>query len=87
MDHPTLLAKVNRSKAENTKAIFIPMNGVNWVGRDQSIMFEVRSEIIFYTCTFWINSDTAEILKKALKKASNISLFSSGDLLWTQVWV
>ena len=41
------ILKVNRSKAENTKGIFIPMNGVNWVGRDQSIMFEVRSEIIF----------------------------------------
>lgn len=79
--------KVNRSKAENTKGIFIPRNGVNWVGRDQSIMFEVRSEIIFYTCTVWINSDTAEILKKALKKASNTALFSPGDLLWTQVWV
>lgn len=41
------ILKVNRSKAENIEGIFIPRNGISWVGRHQSIMFEVRSKIIF----------------------------------------
>lgn len=41
------ILKVNRSKAENIERVFIPRNGVSWFGRHQSIMFEVRSKIIF----------------------------------------
>lgn len=81
------ILEVNRSKAENIEGIFIPRNCVSWLGRYQSIMFEVRSKIIFYICIFWINSDTADILQRSLKKVTNISVFSLGDLLWTQVHV
>lgn len=41
------ILKVNRSKAENREGLFIPRNSISWVGRHQSIMFEVRSKIIF----------------------------------------
>lgn len=81
------LLKVNRSKAENILGDF---HSKEWckLGWKTSICY-IWSKIKnnFYICTIWINSDTTDLLQRSLKKATNTSVFSLGDLFWTQVHV